>query len=143
MFSPRNSCFFATAIAVVIVMTFVNCESQKLDLPRVFPHFDGSHCETIKAELDLLAERAPQDAAIIIIARLGAGEYSRSLNRRRLKGMREYLEMTRGISKDRLIVAEGSRVNGPGQVDFYLGGKLFLRFTINRNKDLTRGCSTA
>jgi len=57
--------------------------------------------------------------------------------------MREYLEMTRGISKDRLIVAEGSRVNGPGQVDFYLGGKLFLRFTINRNKDLTRGCSTA
>jgi hypothetical protein len=144
MFSLRIKYWFiATAISAVVVITSVNCESQVLNLPRVWPHFDGTHCETTKAELDLLAERAPQDTAIIIIARLGTGEYSRILNRRRLEGMRHYLEMTRGISKDRLIIAEGSRVNGLGQVDFYVSGKLFLRFTVNRNKDLTRGCSTA
>jgi hypothetical protein len=144
MFSLRiKSWFIATAIVAVIVITSVNCESQDLNLPRIFSHFDGTHCETTKSELDLLAQRAPQDTLIIIIARLGTGEYSRTLNRRRLEGMREYLEMTRGVPKDRLIVAEGARVKGLGQVDFYVSGKLFLRFTVNRNRDLTRGCSTA
>ena len=78
----------------VVVITSVNCESQDLKLPRMWPRFDGTHCETTKAELDLLAERSPQDTAIIIIARLGTGEYSSTLNRRRLEGMREYLQMT-------------------------------------------------
>ena len=134
--------FIATATAAVIVITCVNGECQDLNVPRIFSHFDGTHCETTKAELDLLAGRAPQDTVIIIIARLGTGEYSRNLNHRRLEGMRVYLEMTRGISEDRLIIAQGARINGLGQVDFYVSGKLFLRFTVNRNKDLTRGCSS-
>jgi len=138
-----KSYFSALAVMPVPLCVASDSASQDLKLPRVWPRFDGTHCETTKAELDLLAERAPQDTVIIIIARLGTGEYSRGLNQRRLKIVREYLEMTRGIPQDRLIAAEGQRVRGLGQIDLYVGGKLFLRFTLNRNKDLARGCSTA
>jgi hypothetical protein len=43
----------------------------------------------------------------------------------------------------RIVLAEGERVRGLGRVEIYLKGRLFTVSTINRNKDLARGCGSA
>jgi hypothetical protein len=93
--------------------------------------------------LDLVAQRAGQEGFIIIIARLGTKETSRKLNRERMQLLADYLGNTRGVPKGRIVLAEGERVRGLGRVEIYLSGRLFTVFTINRNKDLARGCESA
>src|SRR4030095_11452473 len=86
---------------------------------------DGRRCETTKAELDGIAQVANErDSNVIIIARLGAGEPRRSVNRLRLAQVRDWLLMVRGYSQDRIVIAEGERVSGLGQVEVYIRGKL-------------------
>jgi hypothetical protein len=128
------------ACILIAGSALAQAESSK---PRIFERFDGTHCETTKAELDLIAERADQDGLIIIIASLGTKEASRKLNRRRMHMLADYLQMTRSISAERIVTAEGERVRGLGRVEIYVKGRLFTVFTVNRNKDLARGCSTA
>jgi hypothetical protein len=96
----------------------------------------GDNNETTKAELDLLAQTARRhsDHLIFIIARLGNGERSRRLNRRRLHAIRDFLKQERFIPEQRLIAAEGEPMRGLGRVEVYLGGKLFMVFTLPRNK---------
>lgn len=57
-----------------------------------------------------------EDQTITIIARLGRGERVRSLNRRRLTRVADYL--TRRVLKDRIISTEGERIYGLGQLEF-------------------------
>jgi len=128
------------ACALFAISAYAQVESEK---PRVFERFDGTHCETTKAELDLIAERAGQEGLIIIISHLGTKESSRSLNLRRLHSLAAYLQKTRAIDADRIVTAEGERVQGLGRVEIYLKGKLFTVFTVKRNRDLARRCSTA
>jgi hypothetical protein len=135
-----------TFIPIVIFMVLshaADSSAQESWSPRIFKGFDGTHCETTKAELDLVAQTVGRDKTVIIIARLSAGEASRTINRRRLGGLRDYLESVRAFPPDKLITAEGERVRGLGQVELYVGGELFMVFTLNRNKDFWRGCSTA
>ena len=126
-----------------VVLASSALAQDESDKPRVFERFDGTHCETTKAELDLIAERVGQEGLIIIISHLGTKEFSRALNRRRMHILVDYLQMTRSIAADRIVAAEGERVRGLGRVEIYVKGRLFTVFTINRNKDLARGCSTA
>ena len=101
---------------------------------------DGSDCDTSKANFDLIAHAAGDDTTIIVIGRLGRGESSRELVRRRLRNLKEFIYFTRGIAKERVITAEGNRVNGLGQVDVYLNGKLFIVFRMKRGKDFLTNC---
>ena len=96
---------------------------------------DGANNETTKAELDLLAEKAGQDKLIILIARLGKSEFSRTLSQQRLRTVRDYLRFTRAVSEDRLVTAEGERVSDVGRVEAYVDGKLFMVFRLRRNKN--------
>jgi hypothetical protein len=95
---------------------------------------NGDNNETTKTELDLLAQQAGDNQLIITIARLGSAESARRLSRRRLQAVRDYLESVRAIARTRIISAEGERVRGRGRVEVYLGGKLFMVFTLGRNK---------
>jgi hypothetical protein len=45
--------------------------------------------------------------------------------------------------KYRIITAEGERVRGLGQLEFYVGGKLHSIFKVRRNKDLVAGCGAS
>ncbi len=141
---PRfNVSRFVAALAACSLLAVSVHAQDDSSKPRVFEGFDGTHCETTKAELDLIAERAGQEGLIIIIARSGTKELSRSINWRRLHNLSEYLEMTHAIPAERIITAEGNRVRGLGLVEIYIRGKLFTVFKVNRNRDLARGCSTA
>ena len=132
----------AVFFACVVLASSAPAQDES-DKPRVFERFDGTHCETTKAELDLIAEQAGQEGLIIIISHLGTKEVSRTLNRRRMHIVADYLHMTRSIAANRIVTAEGERVRGLGRVEIYVKGRLFTVFTINHNKDLARGCSTA
>lgn len=99
---------------------------------------DGNNNETVKAELDLLGEKAGKDKLIILITRLGKGEYSKRLNQRRLRTIGEYLRLTRAISAQRLVTAEGDRVRDVGRIEAYLDGNLFMVFQLDRNKNFAR-----
>jgi len=102
---------------------------------------DGINCETTKSYMDNAVIEAGEDKSIIIIARLGSGEGSSKVVRRRLYTLNGYLVETRGVSKERVITAEGERVRGLGQVEVYVGGKLFIIFKMKRNGDFFNKCS--
>jgi hypothetical protein len=96
---------------------------------------DGRNCDTTKANFDLIAQTAGSEGTIIVIGHLGRGELSRELVRRRLRNLREFIYLTRGVSKERTVAAEGERVRGRGEVDVYVNGKLFMVFRMKRNRD--------
>ena len=95
---------------------------------------NGNNNESTKAELDQLAQTAGDSKLIIMIARLGNAESSRKLNRHRLQMLSSYLETVRAIPKHRIVKAEGESIRGLGRIEVYLDGKLFMIFTLERNK---------
>ena len=101
---------------------------------------DPTNCESTKAEFDLIAQTANErNSNVIAIARLGKGERSASINRLRLRQLREWLVQVRGYTPGRVITAEGERVSGLGQVEIYINGKPFIIYHLKRNKDFFRG----
>lgn len=66
------------------------------------------NCETNSATLDHIRNQALENKGkdVIAIARLGKGEMSRELNRRRLYTVKTYLA-ERGISLKTIVQAEG------------------------------------
>lgn len=95
---------------------------------------NGGNNEDSKAELDLLAQRAGESKLIIMIARRGSKESSRSVSRVRLSTASGFLRSVRGVEKRRIVIGEGERVNGEGRIEVYLDGKLFMVFVFRRNK---------
>jgi hypothetical protein len=66
--------------------------------------------------------REKGEGYIIAIARLGDGEFSPTLARRRLGFARDYLINRRGYEK--IVTAVGERVRGYGLVELYVAGEL-------------------
>ena len=95
--------------------------------------------------LDVVAQNAPQDELIIVLARLGNGESRREINRRRLYNVKHCL--TKRLTHESVrrnagtvILAEGERVKGYGRIEFYVRGKLFDHLNIMTGGDLVVGC---
>lgn len=101
------------------------------------------NCETNSAELDDLRNEAlegtAKDGVIIAIARLGNRETSRVHNRRRLLAVKGYL-IKYGVPAQRIVMAEGERVDGYGRVELYAAGKLRNVLLTNPNKALCVEC---
>ena len=102
----------------------------------------SNYCEEHSAFLDVISQKAlvgeGKDGVVIAIARLGSGESSKELSRRRLENVRVYL--LNRLPEGKLIIATGERVNELGRVEMYLGGKLVETLLANRNKDLCVAC---
>lgn len=101
---------------------------------------DGSNCDNTKALFDLIAQNAGAEETIIVIGKLGRGELSREIVRRRMRNLQDYIYFTRGVAKERVVMAEGDRINGLGQVDVYIKGKLVVIFRLKRNRDFLTNC---
>ena len=101
------------------------------------------NCEQNSASLDnmryVAQEGSDRNSLVIAIARLGNGETSRELNRRRLHYLRVHWG-DYGLPAGRLILAEGERVNGYGRVEIYVSGKLFDVFLMERGRDFCVDC---
>lgn len=90
-------------------------------------------CEGAAQRLDfaVVNTRKLEGAYLILIARLGTGEFSRSLNQARLSIVEEYV-LRRG-SDLKYVLAQGSRVKGLGRLEVYVGGKLADIMPLRRN----------
>jgi hypothetical protein len=134
-----------TSFAQVLISAFVLiAHLQATQNPQIYGEPDGltgADCEGIMMRLDIIAiaaDEAGKDKTIIIISRLGSGESSRNLGRRRLRQVADYLN--RRVARERIITAEGERVRGLGQLEFYVGGNLRSVFKVKRSRDLVTGC---
>jgi hypothetical protein len=129
-------------IALILMATSV-APAQDRKEPMVIGEnvgVDGSHCESAKAEFDLIAAVANErDSNVIIISRLGKGEYSRGVSRLRMAQIRDHLMMVRAYTSDRVVTAEGERVKGLGVVEVYIKRKPFIIYRMKRNRDFIRG----
>lgn len=101
---------------------------------------NGDNNQDSKAQLSLLGHAISSDEVVVLIARLGLGETNRKLNRRRLDVVRSYIDVTRAtpIPKQNIVTAEGEAFRGRGRIEVYLRGKLFMIFTLGRNKNFAR-----
>ena len=102
---------------------------------------DANSCELNSAYLDyMVMEQRAKGERIFVIARLGQGEVNRSLNHNRLEYARFYLLESGRTQKEKIVFAEGERVNGEGRVEFYLGSRLFLVSLAERGKNVCLTC---
>jgi hypothetical protein len=97
-------------------------------------------CEGNNSYLSNAHHLAGTEGTVIAIARLGEGERSKEVSRRRLHNVRIFLTDF-GWHRDpaTVITAEGERVKGYGTVELYVRGNLFAVLAIRRNQDLLVG----
>jgi hypothetical protein len=90
-------------------------------------------CEGAAARLDfaVINTQKFEGAYLILIARLGSGEVSRSLNQTRLASAEQYV-LRRG-SDLKYVLAQGTRVKGLGRLEIYVGGKLAEIMPLRKN----------
>ena len=114
----------------------VTAQSKVIE-PYVVPGNLGA-CEVNAASFDNLANiLRSTDERLFIVARLGKGESSRNLNRRRLYNVRTYFkEGWPNIDAKRFVFAEGGRVEGEGRVEFYIGSDLMQISLVKRGRDI-------
>lgn len=97
-------------------------------------------CEYNISTLSAAHHAAGENGLVIVIARLGDGEHTKDLNRRRLHNARVYLtEFDWRRRPETVITAEGERVKGYGRIELYVQGKLFKVLGVKRNRDLLVG----
>jgi hypothetical protein len=102
---------------------------------------DANACELNSAYLDyMVRDQRANSERIFVISRLGRGESKRSLSRGRLQYARFYLLESGRTQKEKVIFAEGDRVDGEGRVEFYLGSRLYLVSLAERGRNVCLTC---
>lgn len=119
-----------------------NIPPEEQHIPYCSPK-EPAGCEVANIYTDMAAHLAQtaERTYLIVVARLGNGEKSRSLNASRLKHVRNFLINNRGITK--IVTAEGERAKGYGRLEFYVGGKLLFTLPVRRNKNIDLGSCNA
>jgi len=125
----------------ILLSTGVSVSAQsKVAEPYVVPG-NPSACEVNAATFDNLANILRSgDERLFVVARLGKGESSRDLNRRRLHNVRTYFKENHGLEAKRFVSAEGDRVGGEGRVEFYIGSNLMQISLVKRGRDICVDC---
>lgn len=86
-------------------------------------------------------EKTKGGGVLIVIARLGDGENSRELIRRRIFNVHEFFkERGSRLAPEKVIVAEGDRVKGYGRLEYYLGGELYEQLLFPQNGYICHSC---
>ena len=137
MIKSKYKLFGGISIAMLLTVAF--CKTQGAVMSDQKP---PGNCEQNSLILDntrYVVEKDASDTVVVAIARLGTGEVSRKLNRRRLENLRTYWRELK-LPKARLILAEGEDVEGYGRVELYVKGKLHETLTVARGKDLCVVC---
>lgn len=99
------------------------------------------NCEGNSRRLDFIRNQwraMGEGKVVIVIARLGKGERSQEINRRRLYTIRAYLSAME-LPSQKIVMAEGERVSGYGRIELYVGGELVDVFAVEPCQDLPIG----
>ena len=133
----------AVIVITLVASSFVNGGSQKIAKTDLRKDPKPLGCENNSAQLGRVTaslQKVGSDGVIIAAARLGAGEGSRELNRRRLFNVNYYLMHYRRVDPARIVLAEGEKTGGYGRVDLYVGGVLVESLLADKGKDLCVTC---
>jgi len=137
---PRPFTLLCLLLAILPPLAEAQQRSPFSNLDAMKP----TNCETNAVMLDGIPQNRFQGNAttdvVVVIARLGAHESSRELNRRRLFNVRYRLENYRGLNPNRLVLAEGDRVKGYGRIELYVDGQMFDVLVAAQNADLCVSC---
>jgi hypothetical protein len=87
-----------------------------------------------------IREEPNTGSVIILVARLGRGETRRELNRRRLYNVAQRFTAVLGVPAEKVVAAEGERVDDFGRVEIYWNGVLAGALVARRNRDLAVTC---
>lgn len=120
---------------------------QPSPLPTVklsdFADAKPAQCQFRTPMLDYINQDARSDGLITVIARLGDGDIRPNLNWRRLYNARaywtEFLPEGQRRKPETIMLKEGERVKGYGQLEFYLGENLVYVLKIAHNSDVDFG----
>jgi hypothetical protein len=137
-------------LLLIVIFGFLSCPAAAAQQPPLepvklsdFANAKPGRCEYRTAILVGIHQKTPADETIMVIARLGDGETRPNLSWRRLHNVRvywtEYLYKEYGRKPETIILAEGEKVKGLGQLEFYVGGKLVEVMKVARNADLSIG----
>ena len=112
------------------------------DLPTTGCFTRGQAGDETSAILDDIIFAARQSGSIVVIvSRLGDGEYSATLNRRRLhNAVARLVWYSTPLPKKQVVAAVGARVKGPGRIEFYVDGRLRYLAEPARGKDFDVDC---
>jgi hypothetical protein len=121
---------------VIASINFGQARPETISSAQTIP---GS-CETNSADLNVVAQdELPLVGVAIAISRLGTGETSRTLSRRRLLDVKQML-IKYGLPEPRIVTGEGEKVKGYGRIELYVAGKLHRVLLAYPNKLLCVDC---
>lgn len=113
------------ALAGWVVLAFA-CTTEAQTNNSAPAEVEPYPCEYNISTLSAAHHAAGENGLVIVIARLGDGEHTKMLNRRRLHNARVYLtEFDWRRGPETVITAEGESVKGYGRLELYVQGKLF------------------
>ena len=140
MMKTKNKLFLAFVIALFLWLpTFAAAQERRYDYDELL------NCERNLLYQDVVVnaalEQTNKNGILIVIIRLGDGEISRELIRRRLYNVRQYFkERGSRLKSENVIVAEGERTKGYGRVEYYLDGGLYERLLFPKNGFICHSC---
>ena len=129
--------FLSLFLAVTDVFAQQRVENLTEDTTPLTSEFNILRLEDVAR---IATDEAAEARETIIIWRLGNGERSRELNRRRLYNVQTFLSRYKTIGAENIVVAEAEKVRGFGRVEIYVGGKLVTTLTVPKNEDLIIDC---
>lgn len=127
-------------ITSIIIFLASLCFSQEKDRSYIISDSVSSACEDNPAFLDgTLDESTDTKQKIFAIFRAGKNE-TENTNLKRLVYMKKYLEKRKGWSASNVIYARGEKTNNKAEIEFYIGGKLYLVIIAPKNKTPCMDC---
>jgi hypothetical protein len=117
-------------------------EQDKASAPSTPFYTQGHNSEENSAIFDALHQEAIHSGKpVIIISRLGTGEYGMRLHQRRLhNAVERFTSSGTRYSRDDTMATIGPRVKGKGRIEVYIEGKLRFVSEIGRGKDMIVDC---
>ncbi len=124
---------------LLYILTLISTNAELITLQETKQVANVNNCELNVLRLHDANAAAGKDDLIIVIARLGKGDRSREVNRRRLHNVKTYLVEFLGRPPKTIVLAEGERKNGLGSIDLYVRGKLADTLELGAGEDLLVG----
>lgn len=121
---------------VTVENIFVSAQTQE---PYVLKN-NGYACALFQPMLmDAYRMALQKEEKIFVIASLGTGENNSIFNKARLEQVEMVADIHR-FDKDRFILTQGNKIDGPGQLAVYVGSQLFLIVQANRGAYICATC---
>ncbi len=140
----RQSLSFFIALLLFIPL-FTNAQEQHKRAEQQEISNQLLNCEMELALQDGVINAATKQTnlggVLIVLARLGNGENSHELIRRRLYNARQFIKERGGrLASEKIVVAEGEPVKGYGRLEYYIGGELYQQLLFRKNRYICQSC---